>query len=474
MTTTAPHQLPHLAPILDRWQSSLLDPATVPSGRPPAAPTVYRTADLIVHPTDPATDQRVRAALTRVLAQRAWSGEQVAAGVRLHPGSSTVEPVDAWSIVAELRADDDPDVAAGVGLDHLLTTAEQPGGNPFALGRGRVGLDDYGVPGYGGRGPVNFVTPAPPAPGPGRRPRVVVLDTGIGEHPWFQEHPAQTIIALADGRTVGPQIDPASIRGIDADASGAIADVMLGALATHSGHGTFIAGLIRQACPEANIVALAVMGSDGIVAESTLTDALNVIADRQREEPEWADAVVLSLGYYAETAQDVSYNTALKQILLELGRLGIAVFCAAGNDASSRPSYPAAFAVDPGFADQAVVPLVSVAALNPDGSVALFSNDGDWVTAEAAGVNLVSTAPIGMNGSAQPEFRMSGPGGRPRGAPDPDDFDSGFAAWSGTSFAAPVLAGTYLRALIEAGFPPITQRRALVPVGRNRTNRLGR
>jgi len=36
-----------------------------------------------------------------------------------------------------------------------------------------------------------------------------------------------------------------------------------------------------------------------------------------------------------------------------------------------------------------------------------------------------------------------------------------------------VLAGTYLRALIEAGFPPITQRRALVPVGRNRTNRLG-
>ncbi|MDQ2737865.1 MAG: hypothetical protein M3Y35_04415 [Actinomycetota bacterium] len=50
MTTSAPHQLPHLAPTLDRWQGSLLDPATVPAGRPPAAPAVYRTADLVVLP----------------------------------------------------------------------------------------------------------------------------------------------------------------------------------------------------------------------------------------------------------------------------------------------------------------------------------------------------------------------------------------------------------------------------------------
>ena len=52
------------------------------------------------------------------------------------------------------------------------------------------------------------------------------------------------------------------------------------------------------------------------------------------------------------------------------------MFAAAGNDASRRPSYPAAFAVDPDFDDPDVLPVISVAALNPDGSVAPFSNDG--------------------------------------------------------------------------------------------------
>ena len=31
--------------------------------------------------------------------------------------------------------------------------------------------------------------------------------------------------------------------------------------------------------------------------------------------------------------------------------------------------------------------------------------------------------------------------GRPRASIDPDDFRGGFAVWSGTSFAAPVIAG---------------------------------
>ena len=148
------------------------------------------------------------------------------------------------------------------------------------------------------------------------------------------------------------------------------------------------------------------------------------------------------------------------------------MFCAAGNDASSEPSYPAAFAVDPAFAADDVVPLVSVAALNPDGTVARFSNDGPWVTGEALGVNMVSTAPIDTSGSATGGFRAFGPMGRPRGGVDPDSFSAGFASWSGTSFAAPALAGEYLRALDAHGFPPIKERRALVPTGRKRTNGL--
>ena len=36
----------------------------------------------------------------------------------------------------------------------------------------------------------------------------------------------------------------------------------------------------------------------------------------------------------------------------------------------------------------------------------------------------------------------------PRGTIDPDDYSSGFAAWSGTSFAAPVLAGEVAKGLL--------------------------
>ena len=451
---------------LNRWQGSILEPGVTPAAQWPHAPTVYRTAGLVVHSPDDEVGERVRRAVTEVAVARDWTVTAEHSGVALAPGEFSVGPIDSQAIVAELRRHADPDVAAGVGLDHLMTTAEQFGGNPFAIGHGRPGLDCYGDSGYGGRGPVNFVVPTPRPGNPDRRPRVVVLDTGIGEHPWFTQYPATTTVTMRGGRTIGPDIDPDSIKGFDADGNGAIANALLGSLASHAGHGTFIAGLIRQSCPEAEIVALAIMGADGIVAESTLTDSLTLLADRQREDPGWADALVLSLGYYAETADDLAYNTALKKILVELGRLGVAVFCAAGNDATTRPSYPAAFAVDPEFQAPDVVPLVSVAALNPDGTVALFSNDGPWVIAEAPGVNLVSTAPVTSDGATRASVQMVGPRGRPRGGVDPDEFVGGFASWSGTSFAAPVLAGAYLRTLAAAGFPGVAERAKLVPIGR--------
>lgn len=453
---------------LDRRHGSILVPGATPSGEWPQAATAYRSAGLLIHDPNGDIATRVRRAVTAIAAGRDWTVSAERSVVTLGPGPSAIGPIDSQAVVAELRRHADPDVAAAVGLDHLLTTAEQFGGNPFAIGHGRPGLDRYGDSGYGGRGPVNFVVPTPRPGRSDRRPRVVLLDTGIGDHPWFTDYPAQTVVRMNDGRTVGPQIDPGSIVGIHADDRGAMANALLGTLASHSGHGTFIAGLIRQTCPDAEIVALAVMGADGIVAESTLTDALRAISDRQREVPGWADALVLSLGYYAETQDDLAYNTELKRILIDLGRLGVAVFCAAGNDATARPSYPAAFAIDPAYAEPDVLPLVSVAALNPDGSVAMFSNDGTWVVGEAPGVNLVSTAPVTSDGSVHAGMRMTGPRGRPRGGVDPDRFVSGFASWSGTSFAAPVLAGEYLSTLADAGFPDIAARRSLIPIGRGR------
>jgi hypothetical protein len=293
-----------------------------------------------------------------------------------------------------------------------------------------------------------------------------VLDTGIGDHPWFRSAPARTTITFADGSTAGPDVTLAPGRASNGGADRAAVDPLLGALPTHAGHGTFIAGLLRQACPAADIVALTVMQANGIVPEHKLIRALEVLLRKQSESPGWTDAIVLSLGYYPETGEDLRYTSGLKDILLALGRRGVAVFAAAGNDASRRPSYPAALAVDPDFAAVEVVPVVSVAALNADGTVAPFSNDGPWVTAEALGANLVSAAPDVPDGGIRAAVRVRGPRGTVRSSVDPDDF-RGYSVWSGTSFAAPVLAGRYLTSLHQAGFPPHnSDRRALLPLGR--------
>lgn len=462
-----------LTAVLSRWNAAVLDPHVAARGHGPQAFTAYLAGRLVLHLVDRDIAARARSALEHILSQRQWAGDwtgDARTGLHIRPTHAAAAQIDAWTVLTELRAAPDPGVAAAVGLDHLMTTAEQVGGNLLALGHGRAGLDGYGSGGYAGRGPVQLLVPSPHPAVIGRRPRVVVLDTGLGDHPWFRDDRACTTMTMADGTVVGPQLDPATVKGA-AEGAGAVDNRLLGSLASHTGHGTFIAGLIRQACPQADIVSLAVMGADGMVPESTLTDALALVARRQREQPGWTDAVVLSLGYYSETDDDVAYSTRLKKILVELSAAGVAVFCAAGNDASSRPSYPAAFAPDPEFARPDILPLVSVAALNPDGSVALFSNDGPWVVAEAPGVNLVSTAPVGTNGSARAAVRVTSPGRRTRAAIDGDDFSSGFASWSGTSFAAPVLAGRYLSRLAAAGFPPSGQRRALVPVGRGRRSR---
>lgn len=398
------------------------------------------------------------------------TAQTLAAGVRIVPsdrgggGSSVPDP---WSIVEELRARLGTDALAAVGLNHLMTLAEHRGGNPLAIGHGRVGLDGYGFTGTYGHGPAAF-TLAPGRPAHRRRrPRVVVLDTGIGEHPWFSADPAATTITFANGEVAGPDVARSPQRAAEDNDDTEALDPMSGVLPTHTGHGTFIAGLLRQSCPDAQIVALTVMQADGIVPEHKLIRALDVVRRRQREEAGWADAIVLSLGYYAETGEDVRYTSGLKSILLDLGRLGVAVFAAAGNDATSRPSYPAAFAVDPDFDKVDCLPVTSVAALMPDGSaVAPFSNDGPWVTAEAPGVSLVSASPTLPDAAARPMLGFLGPGNRWRSALDPDDYRE-FAVWSGTSFAAPVLAARYLQALILDGFPTdIRRRRELLPIGR--------
>jgi serine protease len=124
------------------------------------------------------------------------------------------------------------------------------------------------------------------------------------------------------------------------------------------------------------------------------------------------------------------------------------VVCAAGNDATDQPMFPAALTI---ARNQPRTPPVSVGALNPNGTRCIFSNEGDWVTYWERGSAIVSTFPTCFQGSQSAAVRLPGSTQPDRAAVDPDDFSGGFGRWSGTSFAAPLRASYLAQALIASG-----------------------
>ena len=126
------------------------------------------------------------------------------------------------------------------------------------------------------------------------------------------------------------------------------------------------------------------------------------------------DVVSLSLGYFSESTPTRPFTSALWQAIEALLGMGVVVVAAAGNYATSRMFYPAAFAQRPAPPGQ--VPLISVGALNPNGSKAMFSDGGQWVTAWASGAAVVSTLPTDINASRSPELQDACAPGQPDAA----------------------------------------------------------
>jgi hypothetical protein len=388
---------------------------------------------------------------------------------------ATIAP-DGWILLQNARATYGIEAMSRVGLDHIVLL-RSIGANPFhqaspfhhaspfhqASPVGETVSDavsTYGAPGSGGRQPVAYAGPAPrrrvTSEINGRRPVVATLDTGCGKHPWLNE-----VV------TRGPALDDTPIGYVDDatdpetwfDQVGAL-DGGIDALA---GHGTFIAGLIHQGCPDADLVTWRIVGSDGPVVESDLVQALRGIAElarRHRDGEEGGlaiDVFSLSMGYYHETPEDLLFDPTMYDILRLMGECGVAVVCSAGNDATARPMFPAAFAP---WADgkggvavsKDVVPVTSVGALNPNGTDALFSNAGPWVRAYAPGAAVISTLPPSFEGGLEPVARTEAYM-RVRESIDPDDFAGGFAVWSGTSFAAPLFAGRLAARLVDGVDP---------------------
>ena len=112
---------------------------------------------------------------------------------------------------------------------------------------------------------------------------------------------------------------------------------------THWGHGTFIAGLIRQVAPQARVLSMRVMNSAGLVDDSAVINALTWLHDTDAVQP---DIVLMAFGRRA-VADDPTLPD-VRRAVHKLIDQGVKVVASAGNDGSDQPVYPAAFAAEPG------------------------------------------------------------------------------------------------------------------------------
>ena len=84
---------------------------------------------------------------------------------------------------------------------------------------------------------------------------------------------------------------------------------------------------------------------------------------------------------------------------------------------------------------------------------ALVSNTGTWVKGYRCGTAVVSTMPTTFDGSIRSVLNLPGSKNPTRGSIDLDDYSGGFGQWSGTSFAAPALAGDVAAWLVTHATP---------------------
>jgi thermitase len=191
------------------------------------------------------------------------------------------------------------------------------------------------------------------------------------------------------------------------------------------GHGTHVAGLVALAAPDARIMPLRVLDADGVGDVWRLAKALVYALDPDGNPATDDGATVINL-----SLSMVNRSSLLRDVLRAVtcprrdaasnelpcilaGGRGAVVVIAAGNNGNSTAQYPAG---------DSIAGAVTVGASTQADQVAAFSNYGSWVNVAAPGENILSTVPGG-----------------------------GYGTWSGTSMAAPLVAGE--AALIRAANP---------------------
>ena len=242
-------------------------------------------------------------------------------------------------------------------------------------------------------------------------PKVLILDTGLRtvdgkgaavEHPY-----------LTCARLHSPWLQAAPAGAIDDEDE--FDDDKSGTLDFEAGHGTFITGIIQQLCPDAEVHIAGVLSSFGD------GDVANVIGAFELANATAGpfDLVVMSLGGYMSDDDGALFGAALRAARSATGS-------ASRPPATSRrrgPYFPAA-----------LPDIVGVGGLG-QADKAWFTNFGGWVDACAPAIDVVSTFFVGPNDDLDEPF-------------------TGWARWSGTSFAAPKVAGVIAREMYLTGDGP--------------------
>jgi subtilisin family serine protease len=170
-----------------------------------------------------------------------------------------------------------------------------------------------------------------------------------------------------------------------------------------NGHGTHVAGIVAGRgpltgiAPKAGLLSCKVLGNDGCGSMDSVARAVQFAV-------EWGcHVIVMSLGSPVGSGR-------LEKAILAASEAGVPVVCAAGNDGGSV-SYPAAYGQT-----------IAVGAVDKEGTVCEFSCRGREIDVAAPGHQIRSAW---LNG--------------------------GYATLSGTSMAAPFVAGVLALATAENG-----------------------
>lgn len=313
-------------------------------------------------------------------------------------GSATSASLESAPPVYLLRLPPGTDpvlIAEQLELDPRLRYAEPnyisqaPEANPRGIGSWG-GLDPAPLPGQPALAQVGLAEARALATGAGVT--VAIIDTGVQlAHPALAGALALDGHDFVDGDTT-PEDAP---DGIDNDGDG-LADEAYG-------HGTHVAGIVRQVAPGARILPLRALTAEGEGDAFAVAQAILYAASHG------ARVINLSLGTPATAS-------VLKDAVRRASQAGALVVAAAGNEGLESKQYPAAA--------NCVIGVTSVGAT---GAISVFANRGGWVSVAAPGEAILSAFPR-----------------------------DGYASWSGTSMATPFVSGQ--AALLFAARPELNLR----------------